>query len=204
VCSASRSVTMTRPSHRGQGRKSRLLAKLASTGGNPLTQGAAFRPSVTGSGDIGICPGDGPAPPVRGRSRRSRLKVAARRADVGRESGRGWSCLDPIHDPTGGPWAGSSEVAPEGACSSGCSRSQVWRWSPVSRSSRRRIRRRLRADPTGVAGAHAGGCQRNRCRTRARAGRAWSCACSITGRGNCGFADRSRKAGACDGDDKSR
>ena len=43
----------------------------------------------------------------------------------------------------GGPWAGSFEVAPDGACSSGCSRSQVWRWSPASRSSRRRNRRRL-------------------------------------------------------------
>ncbi len=66
--SASRSVTMTRRSHPGQGRKSRLLAKLASPGGTLARRARPFRPSVTGSGDIGICPGDGPDPAVPCRS----------------------------------------------------------------------------------------------------------------------------------------
>ena len=58
--SASRSVTMTRRPHRRQGRKSRLLAKMASLGGIHAGGARPFRRSMTGSGDIGVCPGDGP------------------------------------------------------------------------------------------------------------------------------------------------
>ena len=137
--SASRSVTMTRRPHRRQGRKSRLLAKMASLGGTHARGARPFRRSMTGSGDIGVCPGDGPRFLPVGVSLRAQGGRAPCRCRKGAGEG---GLASPVPTTQRGDHGQDRSKSRRKACSSGCWRWQVWRWSPASPLKPRRIRRR--------------------------------------------------------------
>jgi hypothetical protein len=166
--SASRSVTMTRPSHRGQGRKSRLLAKLASPGGTHSCRARPFRRSLTGSDDIGICPGGGRYPEVGARgillgpSLRPAYLVRSRSRRQGRSPSRAWRRRSPT----------ACRQHPDGRGGSPEAFAQV----------RQRCMPPFALFPPGlrVRATRGNSSRRTRCRTRVRAGRARSCACSMT------------------------